>query len=204
MLLAAAVLITACGGDDGGGGGGGGGGSAGDEAGTTEGAKVIDPASMQGASGTVKYCTGQDTTGERKDSIKRFEAANPNIQVELVEFPASADEQRNQFIQRQQARSADCDVFGADVVWTAEFAQQKWLYDLTPYIESRKAEFIPSTLETVALRRQVLGRAEGHQRGLPVLPVRSGRRAAGHVAGGVRATRRPRTGSSTRAPRTRA
>ena len=150
MLLAAAVLITACGGDDGGGGGGGGGGgSAGDEAGTTEGAKVIDPASMQGASGTVKYCTGQDTTGERKDSIKRFEAANPNIQVELVEFPTSADEQRNQFIQRQEARSADCDVFGADVVWTAEFAQQKWLYDLTPYIESRTAEFIPSTLETL-------------------------------------------------------
>ena len=53
MLLASAVLVAACGGDDGGGGGGGGGGSAGDEAGTTEGAKVIDPASMQGASGTV-------------------------------------------------------------------------------------------------------------------------------------------------------
>jgi multiple sugar transport system substrate-binding protein len=151
MLLACAALFGACGGDDdaGGGGGGGGGSGSGDESGSTEGAKVIDPASMQGATGTVKYCTGQDTTGERKDSIKRFEAANPNIQVELVEFPASADEQRNQFIQRQQARSADCDVFGSDVVWTAEFAQQKWLYDLSPYIEGRKAEFIPSTLETV-------------------------------------------------------
>jgi multiple sugar transport system substrate-binding protein len=149
MLLASAVLVTACGGDDNGGGGGGGGGSTTDEAGTTEGAKVIDPASMQNASGTVKYCTGQDTTGERKDSIERFEAANPNVQIELVEFPASADEQRNQFVQRQEARSADCDVFGADVVWTAEFAQQKWLYDMTPYVESRKAEFIPSTLETL-------------------------------------------------------
>ncbi len=149
MLLASAVLVAACGGDDGGGGGGGGGGAGDEAAGTTEGAKVIDPASMQGASGTVKYCTGQDTTGERKDSIERFEAANPNLQVELVEFPTSADEQRNQFIQRQEARSADCDVFGADVVWTAEFAQQKWLYDLTPYIESRTAEFIPSTLETL-------------------------------------------------------
>ena len=147
LLLATAVL-AACGSDDNGGGDEGGG-SSGGETGTTEGAKVIDPKSMDGASGTVKYCTGQDTTGERKDSIKRFEEANPGIKVDLVEFPASADEQRNQFIQRQQARSADCDVFGADVVWTAEFAQQKWLYDLTPYIEGRKAEFIPSTLETV-------------------------------------------------------
>jgi multiple sugar transport system substrate-binding protein len=146
MALACAVLVAACGDDDDGGGGGGGAGT--EEAGSTEGAKVIDPASMENASGNIAYCTGQDTTGERKDSIRRFEEANPNITVELVEFPASADEQRNQFIQRQEARSDECDVFGADVVWTAEFAQQKWLYDLTPYIESRQDEFIPSTLET--------------------------------------------------------
>jgi multiple sugar transport system substrate-binding protein len=144
--LACAVLVAACGDDDDDGGGGG---TTTEETGTTEGAKVIDPASMENASGSVSYCTGQDTTGERKDSIRRFEEANPDIAVELVEFPASADEQRNQFIQRQEAQSDECDVFGADVVWTAEFAQQKWLYDLTPYIEGRQQEFIPSTLETV-------------------------------------------------------
>jgi multiple sugar transport system substrate-binding protein len=143
-VLACGVLVAACGDDDDGGGG-----APQEEQGTTEGAKVIDPASMEGASGTVKYCTGQDTTGERKDSIERFQQANSDITVELVEFPASADEQRNQFIQRQEAQSADCDVFGADVVWTAEFAQQKWLYDLSPYIEQRQDEFIPSTLDTV-------------------------------------------------------
>ena len=144
--LACAVFLAACGGDDDDGGGAPPGQ---EETGTTEGAKVIDPASMEGASGEVKYCTGQDTTGERKDSIKRFEEANPNITVELVEFPASADEQRNQFIQRQEAQAPDCDLFGSDVVWTAEFAQQKWLYDLTPYVENRKDQFIPSTLDTV-------------------------------------------------------
>jgi multiple sugar transport system substrate-binding protein len=143
--LACAVLVAACGDDDDDGGGGGAGT---EEAGTTEGAKVIDPASMENASGSVSYCTGQDTTGERKDSIQRFEEANPNITVELVEFPAAADQQREQFIQRQDAQSDECDLFGADVIWTAEFAQQKWLYDLTPYIESRADEFIPSTLET--------------------------------------------------------
>jgi ABC-type glycerol-3-phosphate transport system substrate-binding protein len=102
-----------------------------------------------GGRGEVKYCTGQDTTGERKASIQRVEQANPNITVQLVEFPASADEQHYQFIQRHEARSGDCDVFGPDVGWTAEFAQQKWLYDMTPYIETRKDELIPSTLETV-------------------------------------------------------
>jgi multiple sugar transport system substrate-binding protein len=144
-LASVMLLGAACGGDDDDDGGT----STTEEAGTTEGAKVIDPASMDGASGTINYCTGQDTTGERKDSIARFEQANPNITVKLVEFPASADEQRNQFIQRQEAKSSECDLFGADVIWTAEFAQQKWLYDMSPYIETRKDQFIPSTLETL-------------------------------------------------------
>jgi multiple sugar transport system substrate-binding protein len=157
-VLACTLLLGACGGDDDDGGGGGGT-STEEEAGATEGAKVIDPASMEGASGEVKYCTGQDTTGERKDSVKRFEEANPDISVTLVEFPASADEQRNQFIQRQEAQAPDCDLFGADVVWTAEFAQQKWLYDLSPYVETRQDEFIPSTIDTVTY--------DGKQWGVP-------------------------------------
>ena len=52
-------------------------------------------------------------------------------------------------MQRQEAKSGECDVFSADVVWTAEFANQKWLYDMTPYVETRKDDFIPATLETV-------------------------------------------------------
>jgi hypothetical protein len=40
-------------------------------------------------------------------------------------------------------------VFGSDVIWTAEFAQQKWLYDMTPYMEKRRSEFLPAPLETL-------------------------------------------------------
>ena len=69
--------------------------------------------------------------------------------MELTEFPASADQQRAQFIQRQQAKSDDCDVFNSDVIWTAEFASQKWLYDMTPYVEKAKDKYIAAPLETV-------------------------------------------------------
>jgi multiple sugar transport system substrate-binding protein len=146
LLLACGALIAGCGGDDGGGGEGGG-----ESAARTEGAKVIDPGSMEGAKGTVKFCQGKDTTGAVAALKKNFNAkfASQGLKMEFVEFPASADEQRNQFIQRQQAKSDDCDVFGSDVIWTAEFAQQKWLYDLTPYMEKRRSEFIPAPLETV-------------------------------------------------------
>jgi ABC-type glycerol-3-phosphate transport system substrate-binding protein len=43
----------------------------------------------------------------------------------------------------RQAKSADCDVLQADNIWIAEFAQQKWLMEMTDYVASRKDEFIP-------------------------------------------------------------
>ena len=58
---------------------------------------------------------------------------------------------------RQEAGSAECDVFYSDVIWTAEFAIQKWLYDMTPYVESRKDEFIPSTFDTATYQGKVWG-----------------------------------------------
>src|SRR5215216_3941584 len=141
FVVAVSLVVAACGGDDEGGGGGGGG--------QTSGAKKIDPASMDSAKGNVTYCTGKDTSGDLKEGVAEFTKANPGLTAKLLEFPESADEQRNQFIQRQRAKSADCDLFESDVIWTAEFASQKWLTDMTPYIESRKDEFIPSTLESV-------------------------------------------------------
>jgi len=155
-VLACGAAVIGCGGDDEGGGGGGGSTS---EAGTTEGAKVIDVKSMDAAKGNVTYCTGKDTAGDQKEGVEKFNEgfSSAGLKAKLLEFPTSADEQRNQFVQRQRAKSGECDVFEADVIWTAEFATQKWLYDLTPYIESRKAEFIPSTLTSVTYDKKFWG-----------------------------------------------
>jgi multiple sugar transport system substrate-binding protein len=156
-IAAAFVLgFAGCGDDDGGEAPTGGGAEG---RGLTANAKVIDPKVMEGATGTVTYCTGKDTTGETKDWSRRFNAKfkSQGLQVKVVEFPASADEQRNQFVQRQEAKSGDCDVFRSDVIWTAEFAQQGWLYDLTPYMETIKDRFIPSPLETATYDGKLWG-----------------------------------------------
>src|SRR5215216_921245 len=141
-------LVAGCGDDEGDTGGG----SAGtQETGTTKGAKVIDPASMDSAKGEVTYCTGKDTSGAQKKSVELFnkEFKSQGLSTKLLEFPESADEQRNQFIQRQEAKSGECDIFYSDVIWTAEFASQKWLTDVSPYVQQRESEFIPATFETV-------------------------------------------------------
>jgi multiple sugar transport system substrate-binding protein len=149
LAVAFGLFFAACGGSDNGGGGSttaGGGGT------KISGAKVIDPNSLKSPpKGTVKYCTGKDTTGNAHQLIKDFNAkfGSQGYKATLTEFPAAADQQRAQFIQRQQAKSDDCDVFSSDVIWTAEFASQKWLYDLTPYVNAQKAKYIAAPLETV-------------------------------------------------------
>jgi multiple sugar transport system substrate-binding protein len=147
-----AVVVAACGSSsDSGGGGGASGGK------KITGAKTIDPKSMDNAKGNVTYCTGKDTSGDLIEGVKEFNKANPGLTAKLLEFPESADEQRNQFTQRERAKSADCDVFESDVVWTSEFASQKWLYDMTPYVEGRKDEFVPSTLASVTYQGKIWG-----------------------------------------------
>jgi multiple sugar transport system substrate-binding protein len=150
LLVVPFALAAGCGDDESDGGGG-------QTEGSVEGAKVIDPASMEGAKGEVTACGGKDTTGSKKAGVKEFNAQNPEITVKLLEFPESADEQRNQFVQRQEAKSSECDVFYSDVIWTAEFAIQNWLYEMTPYVEQRRDEFIESTFETATYDGKVWG-----------------------------------------------
>ncbi len=154
LLIVPLLIAAGCGEDEGSGESGGAGGDSGP---AVEGAKVIDPASMDSAKGEITFCTGKDTTGSKTAGIKAFNAQDNGVTAKLVEFPESADEQRNQFVTRQEAKSSECDVFYSDVVWTAEFAVQKWLYDLTPYVESRKDDFIESTLATATYQDKMWG-----------------------------------------------
>jgi multiple sugar transport system substrate-binding protein len=131
--LAVAVALAACGGDDEGGGGGG---------------ESLDAAAGENASGDVTWCIGKDTSGAFNDVVKAHNQANPEVKAKLIELPTSADEQRTQLIQRQRAESAECDVLGLDVIWTAEFAAQEWLADVSALVEDRQDEFIASTLDS--------------------------------------------------------
>jgi multiple sugar transport system substrate-binding protein len=161
LVTCVCAVLVGCGGDEGGSSGGssGSGSGSGEGSGQTKGAKVIDPDSMKGAKGQITYCQGKDTTGQMSDWAARFNKkfSGQGLSVKTVEFPASADEQRNRFVQLQEAKSADCDVFRSDVIWTAEFASQKWLYDLTPYMNSIKDRFIPATLATATYEDKIWG-----------------------------------------------
>jgi multiple sugar transport system substrate-binding protein len=131
----AALAIAGCGDDDDDGGGGGG-------------APDAEQVGEARATGDVTWCIGKDTTGAFSTVVDNFNEANPEANVELLQLPEAADEQRRLQVQRLRAESPECDVLGMDVIWTAEYAAQGWLLDVTNAIEERQDEFIPSTLET--------------------------------------------------------
>ena len=111
--------------------------------------KTIGASAMKDAKGDVTFCLGKDTSGDKTAAIKAFNEAYPQLHAKLLQFSTSADNQRAQFVQRQEAGSGECDLFYSDVIWTAEFASQHWIYDMTPYVNARKDELIPATLDTV-------------------------------------------------------
>ena len=132
LVAMVALAIAGCGSDD-------------SESG---GAPDAEKATQAKASGDVTWCIGKDTTGAFGTVIDAFNKANPNANVKLLELPEDAGEQRRLQVQRLEAKSPECDVLGTDVIWTAEYAAQGWLLDVSDWIAKNGDKFIPSTVDT--------------------------------------------------------
>ena len=107
-----------------------------------------EKATQAKANGNVTWCIGKDTSGAFGTVIDNFNKANPNAKVKLLELPEDATEQRRLQIQRLRAKSDECDVLGMDVIWTAEYAAQGWLKDVSDYMSQNGDQFIKSTVDT--------------------------------------------------------
>jgi multiple sugar transport system substrate-binding protein len=133
VLTATALLaIAGCGSDD-------------DDA---AGGGNAEKATQAKASGNVTWCIGKDTTGAFGTVVDGFNKANPDAKAKLLELPEDAGEQRRLQVQRLEAKSTECDVLGTDVIWTAEYAAQNWLLDVSDFISKNGDKFIPSTVDT--------------------------------------------------------
>lgn len=116
---------------------------------------IAQPA-IDAAAGPITYCTGADTVGSRTDlkshqhaqAVANFDKLPDNrVQATLKQFSSDASEQYKQF-SRDLETDHKCDVFYSDVTWTADFAQKKWLAELSPYFDDvslpRLSSFAPA------------------------------------------------------------
>ena len=98
--------------------------------------------------GPITFVTGKDVSGERAKEVAAWNADHPDEKVEMIELPEAADQQRQQLINNAQVRSDKFTVIRIDAVWTAEFAANKWVDEITK--EQFPMEgYLPATIDTV-------------------------------------------------------
>jgi trehalose/maltose transport system substrate-binding protein len=134
--FAAAALVAACGGGGGGtnSGGTGGGGSG-------------DAAAQLTGRGPITLVQNKDTSGNVQNQIDAWNKQHPNEPARLVELPEDADAQRQQMVQNAQTKSSAYTVLGLDVVWTSEFAANRWISEL-PRAQFGASQFLAPAIKT--------------------------------------------------------
>jgi multiple sugar transport system substrate-binding protein len=127
IAVLALVMAAACGSGDGG-------------------KKASSPAALSGR-GPITLAQGKDTSGNVQNLVKNWNAQHPQETVRLIELPEDADAQRQQMIQNAQTKSDAYTVLNLDVVWTSEFAANRWITQL-PSSQFGMSAFLQPTLQT--------------------------------------------------------
>jgi len=105
-------------------------------------------AACGGSSGgppTLNWYIGKQSGGWIENAIDTCnKQAGGKYQIKFQELPARATDQREQLVRRLAANDSSIDIVGMDVIWTAEFANAKWI---EPFPESQRAALTDGVLQ---------------------------------------------------------
>ncbi len=105
------------------------------------GAVALASCGSGGSSGgppNINWYVFNEPGGAYEAAVKNCnEKAQGRYKITYVRLPTDANAQRELVVRRLAAKDSSIDVIGMDVVWTAEFAQAKWI---TPWTGARRAE----------------------------------------------------------------
>lgn len=83
-------------------------------------------------------------------------ASNQTYKIQFMPLPADADQQREQLVRRLAAKDDAIDIIGMDVIWTAEFAQAKWILPWDDQAAKRiAANRLSSTVKSASYLNQL-------------------------------------------------
>ena len=140
LAAATALLVSACGGSSGSSSGGGGASTA-----------------LEGV-GPITLVQGKDTSNFVQGQLDKWNQQHPDQKVTLIELPEDADAQRQQMIQNANAKSDAYTVLAVDIVWTAEFAANRYIVELPADQFPNSAEFLPPVDRLGEVQGQALRR----------------------------------------------
>lgn len=104
--------------------------------------------------GPITYVAGKDNTGTIQEQLDEWNEMHPDQKVTFVELPDDADAQRQQMIQNAETESDAYTVLDLDVVWTSEFAANRWITPL-PAQEFPLEDMLDATVATGKYRNRL-------------------------------------------------
>ncbi|MDH3301019.1 MAG: ABC transporter substrate-binding protein [Acidimicrobiia bacterium] len=96
---------------------------------TDEGEEAADEAS--GDKTVVRWIFGGSASDSAQELESTFEAANPDIDIEIIQGPESATDLLGTYLQTFEAQSDEIDVLNIDVIWPGDLAEH--LLDMYEY-----------------------------------------------------------------------
>ncbi|GEL07159.1 ABC transporter substrate-binding protein [Salisediminibacterium halotolerans] len=121
-----------------------------------------EAADDDGETVTLTYARGADDTPANELLIEAFEEEHPNIEIDMMDLPNDTGDQHDHYVTSLSAQDSEIDVFDADVIWPAEFAQADYVMELDRFIEQDDIdmdEYFPGTVEA--------GNFDGRQWAMP-------------------------------------
>jgi multiple sugar transport system substrate-binding protein len=97
--------------------------------------------------GPITFVTGKDTSGNLQKQIDTWNGQHPTEQARVIELPEDADSQRQQMVQNAQTKSDAYTILNLDVVWTDEFAANRWVTEI-PKSQIDLTKFLAPTIST--------------------------------------------------------
>lgn len=115
--------------------------------------------SRQGGATELTFFASTDTTGTASKLVRKFNERNKGkYRVSYQEGNADTGQRFDQIRTRFQAGGEDVDVILGDIIWTAQFAAQGWILDLSDrFPESERRDFLPGSIEAVTYEDKTWG-----------------------------------------------
>lgn len=111
----------------------------------------------QGAT-TLTFAFAPDESGAIQNLVDGFNAANgAGVEVAWVEAPETSDDFFRFLVSEFRAGASDIDLFGSDVIWTAELAANDWIQDVSraAFGELDTGALLPAALNSAYYRNRL-------------------------------------------------
>ncbi|MGM0509023.1 MAG: ABC transporter substrate-binding protein [Fusobacteriota bacterium] len=109
----------------------------------------------------LTYARGKDSTEATVKIVERFnEIHEGEIKVVFREMPADTGAQHDAYVTSMSAGGSEYDVFDADVIWPAEFAQAEYALPLDRFMERdgiKKSDYMEGPMNALTFKGRVWG-----------------------------------------------